>query len=102
MNTVKPLPIATLMDLIAKAQFLPMDQYNGFCGCKDCLVKGCHVSTKKGYAHTYMYEDALLVKKTYYSFSSFIVSWEIRNRIFYLCYSIVLSPFKLGDWLPLI
>ena len=72
-NTVKPLPIATLMDVIPKAQFLPMDQYNGFCGCKDCLVKGCHVSTKKGYAHTHLYEDALLVKKTYCSFSSFIV-----------------------------
>ena len=51
------------MDLIAKVQFLAMVQHNGFYGGKDLFVKGCHVSTKKGYAHAYLYEDGLWVEK---------------------------------------
>lgn len=37
------------------------------------------------------------IVKTYGLFSSFIVLWKIRHiRIYYLCYSIVWPPFKVG------
>ena len=43
------------MDLIAKAQFLNMNQHNGYHGCSTCLIPGIH----KGNVQIYPYEQAI-------------------------------------------
>ena len=43
------------MDLIAKAQFLNMNQHNGYYGCSTCLIEGIH----KDNVHVYPYDQAI-------------------------------------------
>ena len=50
-------PILCSTDLIAKAQFLCMNQHKGKYVCKDCLTKGSLIPSGKGYAHCYSYDD---------------------------------------------
>lgn len=56
---IKLYPITCSIDLIAKAQCLSMVQHNGYYGCKDCLIKGDHIPSGKGYAHCYKYSEAI-------------------------------------------
>lgn len=56
---IKVFPITCSMDFIPKAQFLNMVQHNGAFGCKDCLTKGDHVTSKKGFAHYYSYKETV-------------------------------------------
>ena len=56
-------PTVCTMDLIAKAEFLNMTQYNGRFGCKDCLIEGKHLHSGKGYTHCYSYKKALESKE---------------------------------------
>ena len=80
-------PIVCTMDLIAKAQFLNMTQYNGRFGCKDCLIEGSHLHSGKGYAHCYSYEEALeSMERDDISFTlDAINSFKTGGSVCYIC-----------------
>ena len=49
---IKLIPILIISGLFAKAKFLNMRQYNGYCGCSMCFMPRFHVKSAHVYPHS--------------------------------------------------